>query len=615
MSFKFSGSTGSWMYRNSGNPSSTNSFTLCFWAKRTANFSGIKALATLYPTDDSDGHGIYCNDSSYTAYSVSLQANYATAQAVADDPLALNTWTFIALVGSGGNISLKYWDGSDIVTETVGQTAFTPNKLRIGDGGANAHLFTGLIAHLRIFSAALNDAELEAEAASETVVRSTNRVSVHSGGGGSISAALTGELGTAFTNSGGVTYDADAPSFDSWSGITISGSSTLPAAQAIPEGSRVNRLLHSGDLSNSAWSKQGNEIIGGAATAPAEYGSAQRARIKTNTGGIYQMLSGIPEGQNTVSMVVRRVDADYVVFRFVASDFSKGAQGFFNLATGVWSSFSGFGGVSAPTVGVRNLSGGWYRIYIVATIAGSRGIEFYPTTSTQQVPAVDRSVDVAGFQFEDGNKATYYKPTTTAAVYRTLTSASGQLSIASIGVGQTATMTATFLDDAGKPWDQAGPVTFASSDETKATVAYTPGLLTDLSGRYTAVVTAVAQGTSDITASLGGVTSAGVEINVDSVSVTRRVRIRVRPGLEGTSGWNVGVYQVSSTSRFPQVYLFEALGQVFESAQVSDQSQMHVAVPTSVSLTEGQQVEVVIENDNVNGRAADGPGIFLAEVV
>ncbi len=121
-------------------------------------------------------------------------------------------------------------------------------------------------------------------------------------------------------------------------------------------------------------------------------------------------------------------------------------------------------------------------------------------------------------------------------------------------------------------------------------------------------------GTANISATLGSVTTSAVEVNVDAVSVTRYVRILVEPGWQGTSGWHVGVYQNPTTSRFPSTKLFEASGQVFNASLLSDQSYMDVPVPSSVSVTSGQTVEVVIENDNVGGRAVDGPGIFSATV-
>ncbi len=614
MSFAFSGSSGSWMRRTTGNVSNTNAFTLTFWAKRTANFSGIKALFAIRAASDSTGHDLYCNDPSQTAYDLNLQANYATAQAISDDPLALNTWTFIAVVGSGSNISLKYWDGSAIVTETVGQTSFVPATVRIGDAGANSHLFTGLMAHIRWWNAALNDTEITAEKNSASAVRSTNLLSAHSGGGGSIATALAGESGTAYTNLGGVTYSSDTPTIDSFSGMTVSGESTIPSSQEIAEGERVNRILYSGDLSQSAWAKQGNSIIGGAATAPSGYGTSNRVQMLTNTGGVYQMLTGIPEGQNTVSAVFRRVDTDYVMFRFVNSTFSAGAQGIFNLNTGAWASSSGFGGVSAPTVGFRALGNGWYRLWLTATVSGNRGVEIYPTLTAEQIPVANRHIDVASFQFEDGAKATHPKPTTTAAVSRSLAAVDVSLTIASMGVGQTTTATAQLTDGNGDPWDQYGPVTFASSSTSRATVTNTSGAETDLSGRITSTVTGVSVGTSNISAEAGDF-SDSTQINIDAVSVTRYVRIRVEEGWEGTSGWAVGVYSVSGTSRFPKTWLFEATGQVFDTATVNSQSPLLVPVPSSVSLTAGQTVEVAIENDNVGGRAVDGPGIFNATVI
>lgn len=617
MSFKFDGTSTARISRTSGNVSNTNAMTTCLWVKRTANFSGLKHLFTYRSSGDSDGHDLVCNDPSYAAYAFNLQANYATAQAVGDDPLALNTWTFVAMVGSGGNISLKYWDGAAIITETVGQTSFVPAALRIGDAGAGTTNFTGLMAHIRTWNSALSDADLEAEKNSATAVKASP-VSAHSGNT-NISTALAGETGTAFSNAGAVTYDADTPSFSSFTGVVVSGDSDMPYAVVEAVGSRFNRLLYSADLSNAVWSKQTNELATAAVAAPAGSGTSQRILIKVNTGGIYQLMSGLPSGISVAIMAARKVDTDYVALRHMLEGFGSGAQGIFNLTNGTWVTQSNFGTVTDGAWGSRSLGGGWYLIWIAMTATGKRILEFYPVSdSSQQIPAVGKYLDVASFQYEDAVagdiKATYHKPTGASVVVRALTSVSVALAASTIGDTQTTTATAQLLDDASAPWDQYGPVTFASGTTATATVPATTGLKTDLSGRMAVTVTAVANGTTSITATANSITSSGKTLTVGT-AIARFVEILFEGGYEGTTGWAVGVYQNPSGTRFPNTYLFEAIDQTVDVSLSSGQSRMVVPVPSAVSVSAAQVVEVAIENDNLAGKAQDGPGIFPAVVI
>jgi hypothetical protein len=615
MSFKFSGTSGCRIYRNSGNVSNTNAFTEFFWVKRTANFTDMKFLSTLRPTGEATGHDLVINDPSFTAYTPSLQANYATATAVADDPLALNTWTCFARVGSGANLSLKYWDGSAWVTDTVGQTAFVPAFSRFGSSGYGAE-FTGLIAHIRFWNVALTDTELSAERLSETRVKTTSFLSAHNGAG-TLAQALTGQTGTAFVAGGDVTVDADAPTFSTFDGMVVSGESDTSDEITVVEGSRYNWMLYSGDLSNAVWSKQGNEIVTGAATPPTGFGTAQRGKIRINTGGIYQLVSGIPGGVHTAAVAVRRVDTDFVAFRHMADDFGSGAQGHFNRSTAAWTTTGNFGDVTDGTFGSRSLGNSWYLIWISATVSGNRIIEFFPiTTNGVQLPAVDKHVDVSAFQLEAGSLATYHKPTTSASAARELSAISVGLATSTLGAGQATTVTATLLDESGAPWDQYADVEFDSSNELVATVAAPGGATTDYAGRMNVLVTAVANGTTSITASTDDLTSTGATLTVSSSgTISSWVRVVVEGGWEGTTGWAVGVYRKHATGRFPREFMFEALNQRFEDDSFGTDSYMDVPVPTGTSVTSGQIVEVALENDGVGGKAVDGPGIFSATII
>ena len=622
MSFSFSGSVTSFISRTSGNPANTNAFTICFWIKRTADFSGTKYVNTLRPTGEADGHDTVINDPSYTAYSVSTQANYATTTAGPEGPAVLNTYEFWAVVGSGSNFSLKRWNGSTYDDSTVGQTPFVPNICRFGDDGYGSGVFTGLLAHIRMWDAALSESDLTAERTSATHVRTSNLVSVHSGTGANIAAALTGESGTAFTNGGAVTLSVDDPSLSSFTGVTITGTAALPSSSATIVGARYNRCLYSSDMTNAAWVKQGNTVVSGSFSPPSGFGSAFRIDMAVNTGGVYQRMTGLPAGRSVAALAVKKSTTDWCVLKHVAGDFTSGAQGFFNLTTGLWGASSSFGSVTDGLTGSVSLGGGWYLIWIAATIVGDRIIEVFPTINgTEQIPAASNSLLVCGAQYEDvpsgaTPKATYHKPTTSSVVTRSLSAATVSLAISSIGVAQTVSVTATLTDSAGAPWDQFGPVTWDSDDPTNATISASTTSETDRSGRIQAVATGVSTGTTDITATADTVTSSAVTLTVSGTAVANYVQILVEAGWQGSSGWHVGVYEEPSGQRFPDTFLFEVSGQSFNAALSSGGlSEMIVPVPSSVSVSAAQVVDVVIENDNIGGRAVDGPGIFAAVVI
>lgn len=622
MSLVFSGSTNSHISRTAGNPASTGSFTHFMWVKRTGAFpSTLKWLGSIAPTPENTGHDLVINDPGFGTdhYKATLQANWATTQAGPTDTFLLDTWTCIAIVGSGANISLKYWDVVVQVwdTYTVAQTAFIPTVVRWGGSGFG-NGFTGQIAHLRTWNGALTDAELSAERVSTVVVRVSGLLSDHPTTG-DLSAALIGRSGTAYTNGGGVTYSSDNPAFDSFSGPIISGDGNMPY-EAVAAGTRYNYILYSGNLSNAVWTKQGNSLVTGAVAAPANAGTSQRIRQDVTTGGIYQLMTSLPAGRCVAVMAVKRVDTDYVVLKHQSESFGSGIRGLFNLVTGVWATWAGFGGLtdSSPTA-VRSLGNGWWLIGIAGTIVGNRILEFFPVSDTQQIPAVGRQLDVCAFQYElapsSGTpKLTFHKPTTTAVVSRTLSSLSMNLSSWTISMGSTATATAELKDNIGAPWDQFSPVQFSSSDPSKAALGTQTMTETDFSGRITRPVDGVASGTSTITATAGTLSGSAVLTVGTTVNAGWRwARITAEPGWQGTSGWDVGIYRKHAVERFPTERLHQASAQTF--LNFSGPSVIDVLMPFESPVVVGQVVEAVLENDNVNGGPADGPGIFSAVII
>jgi len=627
MSFAFAGS---FLYKESGLPTSTGAFTHCFHIKRTFTDSGRRQIGTIRSDGEATGHQLFMNDqvNTTTPFGVRTVANY-TAPVNAEDAVELNVWDFIALVGSNGNWSVKKWDSttSAFVTGTVGQTPFAPAVFRWGSDGYGTDPFTGLMAHLRSWNVALTDAQLISEKNSATVVTTSGLVSDHPADGGTIATALSGRTGGAYVNGGSITYSTDQPTFGAgFTGAIVSGTAVLPGVNT-PAGTgssatRVNRILWSGALSDAVWGKASHTVTSGAASAPAGYGTSSRLLAQGNTGGVWQNLTNLPaSARGCFSLVCRRVDARYLVLRNLSESNLDGAQGSFDMQTGQWSYTAVVGApMETPFFGARDVGNGWWLIYIAVSLAGSRVIGFFPTTASGVIaPVSGQSVDLAGFQYEEVNSniATLHKPTSSQVVTRSLNLIAVTLGASSITPGSTTTATVQLLDDIGAAWDQFSGNSITSSDTTKATIpgaAYT----SDFSGRFTATVTAIATGTSNIVATGGDKSSAPVVLTVGGVATNRQIDIRVEPGWGGSSNWFVGIYTKHAVTRFPSVKLFEASGQSFAAYTTptgATQSRMLVAVPSGVSVTVGQIVEVVIENDNIGGVANDGPGIFSATVI
>ena len=612
-------------------PANTGAATVCFWVKRTGTWTGRKYLATMRAA--STGNSLHVNSPGNTVtYGFLVDANYGASEGYVNESLASNVWVFVALVGSGANWSLKVWDTdtSAFLSSTVGQTSFAPTVLFIGgDYGYTGQQFTGLVAHIRIWNVALTDAELTAEKNSEIRVRQSGSLSAHSGGGGTLTAALTGQVGAALSNAGAVTYNADMPSFATFTGTVISGTAVMPIADltSTPSGtSRNNRILWSDNLNVAPWVRDGHTADApSSAAAPAGNGTAHRLTLTSTTGGFYQPLPNLPLGGGMCSCRVRRVNCDRFTIRHLGDGIANGATVVFNIVTGRLDSIIYHGGVTAngSTYGIRALTNGWWLVYLGVHqgITGSdRVFGFYPTSSDNPSRLITgNATDFAGPQYEDndgGRYATAYKATTSVVVTRSLASISVELASPTSAINQSALATMQLLDGQGGPWDQFTPTGFSSSDTTKATVS-AGSAMTDFSGRNTGTVVGVATGTSQITAFAGSgtsiLTSSPKTVTVSGTYVLRYVDVRAEYGWGGTSGWFAGVYRKHQSQRFPTDKLFEVTGQSF--THVQGQSEMRISVPAGVTLAAGEQVDVVLENDNIDGAAVDGPGLFTARVI
>jgi hypothetical protein len=212
MSVRFSG-TKQHLLRTTGLPTSASSFTICGFAKmQVANTNNFAVIAYLANAGAADSHQAFVdsgtgtllkgsNDwgTSYTASVATLTAGGASG----------TNWFFFALVGSAsGAGGLKVYHkpvGSGTLASqvTANSNWSTPAELRFGDNsladgsfGLDAFFFDGNLAHLKVYSAALTDAELLAESSKASPQRSAGLISYHSLVGASLGAVLAPTTGT-----------------------------------------------------------------------------------------------------------------------------------------------------------------------------------------------------------------------------------------------------------------------------------------------------------------------------------------------------------------------------------------------------------------------------------
>lgn len=187
------------------------------------------------------------------------------------------------------------------------------------------------------------------------------------------------------------------------------------------EESRTNLLLHSEDITNAAWIKNGVNTGEGANSGVAPDGTATADSIlegavssehfiaQTATGGTgtYAWTVFAKQGAGTRSLRVRLADSN----GFIASVF-------FNFATE-----SLYNITAGATATVQKLPDGWYRICATASASGNNPfmglymVEAGQTPTTYQGDGTS-SIYVWGMQIEAGSFPTSYIPTTTAAATR-----------------------------------------------------------------------------------------------------------------------------------------------------------------------------------------------------
>ena len=151
--------------------------------------------------------------------------------------------------------------------------------------------------------------------------------------------------------------------------ISVREAAFAPRGLLIEE-ARTNSLLHSRDMTQAAWTKTD---VTAARTQVGIDGSANSACLMTEgaagTSGTLQVATVTAAQTHTLSWVVKRGNTDLVRITFSTVSLANGAQGWFNLGTGVKGIASAIGAGTSISSTMTALGGGWYRCTVTGTVA------------------------------------------------------------------------------------------------------------------------------------------------------------------------------------------------------------------------------------------------------
>lgn len=207
------GGSSSYLTRTAGLIASTGAMTILGAFRRTADRNADSVVLEL---QSAGGGTVHTVATSGNGDRLRLYANWASQRAESTFDFTDAQIVMIALRGNGTTLSLSVSTnlGGSWTTVSVTQTVFTPAVMFVlnNDRGEPFH---GGVCYLSEFDRYMSDAELSAQAASASIVVATGLRSFKKGIEATIGDALTGTNGTAFTSSGTLTVNTDAPSFPS----------------------------------------------------------------------------------------------------------------------------------------------------------------------------------------------------------------------------------------------------------------------------------------------------------------------------------------------------------------------------------------------------------------
>lgn len=170
-------SGGTTLSRASGLPASMSiAYTVCGWAKRTADTNAYSVITALRNTANSTYHAI-----AFDADGTTLLGSSSAGDVSDNFPTqpTQDQWFFFAMVGSAsGAGGLTFYfspEGSGTFTSfSLANANWSPDVLEFGDWNGDGPL-TGHLQYLRCWSAALTQNQLESEKAATLAVLQANR--------------------------------------------------------------------------------------------------------------------------------------------------------------------------------------------------------------------------------------------------------------------------------------------------------------------------------------------------------------------------------------------------------------------------------------------------------
>jgi hypothetical protein len=208
----------------------TPPFTVTLWGKIAVDRNDYSMFVAIDKNDITNGY-LLGTDSDGITFGL-----FSAVNDILGSALTVGTWYRLAVVVNGTTTTLYQATATGAVTPTSGTstTTFTPTRFRIGaDAFTGGEFLNGNVANVKVYSAALTQAEIITEWGSWQAQRTANLLRHHKF---QTAAETTDYSGNSFalTASGTPTFDADNPNLTATVTATaaLSGSGSLAGLTA-----------------------------------------------------------------------------------------------------------------------------------------------------------------------------------------------------------------------------------------------------------------------------------------------------------------------------------------------------------------------------------------------